>query len=72
MSEEKLELKELYNQSIKIIREGEVIKGKIVSLTQKEVLVDVGFKSEGIVNISEFSSQDLEVGKELYFFVESI
>jgi len=72
MSEENFDLKELYNQSIKIVREGEVIKGKIVSMTQKEVLVDVGFKSEGIVGISEFARPDLEVGKELDFFVESV
>ncbi|MDD5618502.1 MAG: 30S ribosomal protein S1, partial [Candidatus Omnitrophica bacterium] len=72
MSEENFDLKELYNQSIKIVREGEVIKGKIVSMTQKEVLVDVGFKSEGVVAISEFSRPDLEVGKELDFFVESV
>lgn len=72
MVEEKLDLTDLYNQSIKIVREGEVIKGKIVSIKQKDILVDVGFKSEGLVPIEEFSKQDLEVGKELDFFVESI
>ncbi len=72
MSETKSNLEELYNQSIKSIRDGQIIKGKIVSLTQKEVLVDVGFKSEGVVSISEFNPSDLEVGKELEFFVESI
>ncbi len=72
MTETKSDLEELYNQSIKIIREGQVIKGKIVSLTQKDVLVDVGFKSEGVVSVSEFMPADLEVGKELDFFVESI
>jgi len=72
MAEIKSELGELYNQSIKMIRENQVVKGKIVSIKTKEVLVDVGFKSEGIVPISEFSQQDLEVGKELEFFIESI
>lgn len=73
MSETKTSsLEELYNQSIKIIREGQVTKGKIVAITQKDVLVDVGFKSEGIVSISQFMPNDLEVGKELEFFVESI
>ncbi len=72
MSEDKSELEQLYNQSIKIVREGQVITGKIVSIKNKEVLVDVGFKSEGIVPISEFSQADLEVGKELEFFVESM
>jgi small subunit ribosomal protein S1 len=72
MAEKNLELEQLYNQSIKIMREGEVVIGKIVSIKEKEVLVDVGFKSEGIVPIAEFSQQDLEVGKELEFFIESI
>ena len=72
MVETKSNLGEFYNQSIRIIREGQVTKGKIVSLTQKEALVDVGFKSEGIVSMSEFAPDDLQVGKELEFFVESI
>jgi len=72
MKETKSELEQLYNQSIKLIKEGQVISGKIVAIKAKEVLVDVGFKSEGIVAITEFGSQDLEVGKELDFFVESI
>jgi small subunit ribosomal protein S1 len=49
-----------------------VVRGRIVSIKTKEVLVDVGFKSEGIIPITEFSQQDLEVGKELDFFVDSI
>ena len=72
MNSEKTELEQLYNQSIKIIREGQVIKGKIVSLKSKEVLVDVGFKSEGIVPIIEFAPEELQVGKELDFLVESL
>ncbi|MCM8796780.1 MAG: 30S ribosomal protein S1 [Candidatus Omnitrophica bacterium] len=72
MSDTKKELEELYNQSIKLIREGQIVTGKIVSIGRKEVLVDIGFKSEGIVPITEFGQQDLEVGKELEFFVESL
>lgn len=72
MSEQELTLEELYNQSIKVIREGQIIKGKIVSIKTKEVLVDVGFKSEGILPIAEFSREDLEVGKEIDFLIESI
>jgi small subunit ribosomal protein S1 len=72
MAEVKSDLEQLYNQSIKIIREGRVVTGKIASIKTKEVWVDVGFKSEGVVPIAEFSPGDLEVGKELEFFVESI
>ncbi|MFA5156102.1 MAG: 30S ribosomal protein S1 [Candidatus Omnitrophota bacterium] len=72
MSEDRAILEELYKQSIKIIKEGEVVKGKIVSVKPKEVIVDVGFKSEGIVPVAEFGREDLEVGKELDFLIESI
>ncbi|MCX5710074.1 MAG: 30S ribosomal protein S1 [Candidatus Omnitrophica bacterium] len=72
MVEEKSELEALYNQSIKVMREGQVVTGKIVAIKSKEVLVDVGFKSEGIVAITEFTQADLEIGKELEFYLESL
>jgi len=72
MTEEKSILEQLYKESIKIVREGQFVKGKIVSIGHKEVLVDVGFKSEGIVPLVEFSKDDLAIGKEMEFFVESI
>ncbi|MFA5356581.1 MAG: 30S ribosomal protein S1 [Candidatus Omnitrophota bacterium] len=72
MSDERSMMEELYNQSIKILKEGQIIKGRIVSIKAKEVLVDVGFKSEGIVPIAQFSKEDLEVGKELDFYVDCI
>ncbi|MFA5145010.1 MAG: 30S ribosomal protein S1 [Candidatus Omnitrophota bacterium] len=72
MTETRSEMEQFYNQSIKIIREGQVVTGKIISVRAKEVLVDVGFKSEGLVPIIEFSKDDLEPGKELEFYVESI
>ncbi len=66
------EFEALYNQSIKIVQENQVVTGTIVSIKQKEVLVDVGFKSEGMVSITEFSPADLAVGKELEFYVDSV
>lgn len=65
-------LRELYNQSIKIIEEGKIIKGKITSFNQKEVVVDVGFKSEGLIPIIEFSPNEIEVGKEIELYVDSV
>ncbi len=72
MAEEKHSLEQLYLESVKVIREGQIIKGKIVSITSKGVLVDVGFKSEGVVPIAEFQKDELEVGKEFDFFIDSI
>ena len=72
MSEDRSTMEQLYNESIKMINEGAIVKGKIVSLKQKEVLIDVGFKSEGVVSITEFKPDELVVGNELDFFVNSI
>ncbi len=70
--EQNLSLEQLYNQSIKKLSDGQIIKGKIVAIKPKEVLVDVGFKSEGVVPVTEFIAEELEVGRELDFFIESI
>lgn len=72
MSEKELNLEQLYQDTIKIIKENQVIKGKVVAVKQRDVLVDVGFKSEGIVPIEEFNQEELEVGKELDFYVDSV
>lgn len=72
MSEDRSVMEQLYNESIKMISEGAIVKGKVVSVKQKEVLIDVGFKSEGVVPITEFKQDELVVGGELDFFVNSI
>ena len=72
MSDSRATMEALYNQSIKLIHENQIVSGRIVSVKTNDVLVDVGFKSEGLVPIAEFSSDDLQVGKELDFLVESI
>ena len=48
MSDSRAELELLYNQSIKVLKEGQVVSGKIVEIKTKEVLVDVGFKTNFI------------------------
>ncbi len=45
---------ELYEDSLKSIQEGEVVKGEIVQINKEYVLVDIGYKSEGQINIEEF------------------
>jgi small subunit ribosomal protein S1 len=66
------ELRQLYEQSLKKIRQGEIVRGKIAMVKGKEVFVDVGFKSEGIVAAHEFTAEELVVGRELSFLVESL
>lgn len=67
------ELTQLYESTLGKINEGEIVKGKIVAITDTEVAVDIGFKSEGVILRSEFShSDELKVGNEIEVFLESV
>ncbi len=72
MTEKDTTLEQLYEASIKEIKEGGVVKGKIIMIRPKDVFVDVGFKSEGVVPIGEFLPEELTEGKEIDFLVELI
>ncbi len=48
------ELLDLYDNSFRNLAEGEVVKGTVLKVTDTEVVVDVGYKSEGIIQVSEF------------------
>jgi len=63
---------ELYKSSIPDVKEGEVVKGKIVKLDKKEVFIDIGYKSEGVIPSMEFSPDELEIGKEISVFVDAV
>ena len=63
----------LYEESISGIEEGQIVKGNIASVGPSEILVDIGFKSEGIVPIKEFSDpENIEIGQEIEVFLEDI
>ena len=51
-------LLEAYNTNI---TEGEVVKGKVLQVSNSEVVVDVGYKSEGIINVNEFRNENGEI-----------
>ena len=57
MTQESLE--EAYDNSLKAFTEGEIVKGKVVEVSSDEVMIDIGFKSEGYIQASEF-----EVGED--------
>jgi len=64
---------EMYNRTLKDIKEGEIVKGTVIAVTSKEVVVDIGFKSEGFVSLEEFrEKEELEPGKQIDVFIESI
>jgi len=67
------ELKALYEKTLGKISEGEIVKGRIVAIGDSEVSIDIGFKSEGTVSVSEFTNKDdLKVGEEIEVFLESV
>ncbi|MFH1196416.1 MAG: 30S ribosomal protein S1 [bacterium] len=71
--EELLLLSKLYDESFRDIQEGEIIKGKIVGISSDNVVLDVGFKSDGSIPKSEFTSTDeLKLGGEVDVVIESV
>ena len=66
------EIKEKYFNTISDISENQVITGRIIGLNDKEVLVDIGFKSEGIINRNEFSKEIPKIGEKMEVFLEYI
>ena len=68
-------MSELYEESLRRVQEGEVVKGHIVSITKDYVMVDIGYKSEGQIPIHEFTTPEGEVtaqvGEEVEALMES-
>ena len=70
---EKEDMMQLYEESFNNIKPGEIIEGTIVSVTDKEVLVDIGYKSEGSINISEFPGHHVpEKFSKIMVFINAV
>ena len=66
-------MEKLYSSTLNEITEDEIIKGRIVSISNKDVTIDVGFKSEGIVSLLEFRAEDeVNVGDDVEVYLENI
>ena len=61
----------LLEENLITLNEGEIVTGRVVSLTEKEVVVDFGGKSNGIVSKNEFG-RELELGEEVDLFLERL
>jgi small subunit ribosomal protein S1 len=62
-----------YEESLRSIAEGEIVRGTVLAIDEKEVLVDVGFKSEGVISLSEFPDPtSIKVGDVLDVFLEKM
>ena len=71
--EERQQFAAMYESSFTGIKEGEIVKGRIVGIHPQEVLIDIGFKSEGAISIREFSDpEEIEIGHEVEVFLENV
>jgi small subunit ribosomal protein S1 len=69
---ERSKMESIYNDTLSTITENEVVDGKVISLTSREVVVNIGYKSEGIVSLNEFRyNPDLKPGDIVEVYVES-
>ena len=69
------ELASMYEDTLNEIEEKEIVTGIVVSVDEKYVVVDIGFKSEGIVPVNEFSSkviENLQPGDEVEVFLDKV
>jgi small subunit ribosomal protein S1 len=73
-SDEELQsLASLYDNSFRDIKEGEIISGKIVGVSDDHVVIDVGFKSDGSIPRNEFNAtEEIKVGAEVDIVIESV
>lgn len=71
--EELQTLSKLYSESFRDIKEGEIISGTIVGISGENVVVDVGFKSDGTIPKSEFNAtEEIKIGNKIDIVIESV
>ena len=70
--QEKLRLEQEYDRTLSSINEHEVIDGTIVAMNNREVVINIGFKSDGVIQLNEFRyNPDLKVGDIVEVYVEN-
>jgi len=70
--EERSKLEDLYANSLSSITEHEVIEGTVVAFSNREVVINIGYKSDGVIPMNEFRyNPDLKVGDKIDIYVEN-
>ena len=68
----KEQIAEAYDKTLSNVAVGEVVEGTVTAITKREVFVNIGYKSEGVIPVSEFRyNPDLKVGDKIEVYVES-
>ncbi len=66
-------LQELLANSVKNYREGSIVKGHVLEIRAREFLIDIGYKSEGVISANEFEDADeVEIGDEVEVLLERL
>ena len=69
---ERTRFENMYDETLSTIAEAEVVDGTVISMNKREVVINIGFKSEGVVSLNEFRyNPDLTVGDTVEVYVES-
>jgi small subunit ribosomal protein S1 len=68
----KAELEVAYDNTLNTVKDKDVVEGTVISMNKREVVVNIGFKSDGIVSLNEFRyNPDLKVGDTVEVYVEN-
>ncbi len=71
-SDERSQMVSMYDKTLSTIVENEVIEGSVISLNKREVVINIGYKSEGVVSLNEFRyNPNLKPGDKVEVYVES-
>ena len=69
--EQKAEMARMYEDTLNEINEKEVVKGTVVGINDRDVILNIGFKSDGLTSLSEFrDTPDLKIGDEVEVYIE--
>ncbi len=71
-ADEMLALVNQYEETLHEIQEGQILKGTVVEVRENEVLLNIGFKSEGVIPLDEFADEQIAEGDEFDVFLEHI
>ena len=66
------ELEKMYERTLNKFSNNERVNGHVIRITEKEVVVDIGFKSEGLIPVEEFGNNIPELGDEIEIYVDKI
>jgi small subunit ribosomal protein S1 len=71
-NEERSQLETMYDKTLSTIVENECVDGTVIAMNKREVVINIGYKSEGVVSLNEFRyNPDLKVGDKVEVYVES-